>query len=209
MSKETTNSNAPATTADDAVKTPNLETPANDDAANAAAVAAAAATPAGDNKPVEKSFSKADLDKEIAKAVKAAEKKAADAEAKAKLSDDERAKAETDELRSQLRERDARDAVKDEAAKLGVKNPAAIYRIVAGDLEYDDKGNISNLADVLESAKADFPELFDTKPSQSIDGGAGTSNAQGTLTKEMLAKMTPSEINALDWNAVQKVLTAK
>lgn len=158
-----TNNNTPSgdgTPAD----APNIETPAVE-------------TPAAET-PAAETYTKTDLDKAVAKAIKEAETKAADAEAKAKLSEDERAKAETAELRTQLRERDARDAVKDEAGKLGVKNPSAIYKIVAGDLEFDDKGKVSNLKDVMDTAKTDFPELFDTKPNQSIDGGAGGQNQQ-------------------------------
>lgn len=149
------------------------EAAANANAATADANASAAAA-------AEKSYTRAELDKVVAKAIKDAEKKTADAEAKAKLSEEERAKAETSELRGQLRERDARDAVKDEAGRLGVKNANALYRIVKDDLEFDDKGNISNLKDVLETAKTDFPELFDAKPRQGIDAGTGGGAAPAT-----------------------------
>ena len=205
MSKEAT-SNSNATGGGNAAEETATETQTDE---KEIAAAATGDQTTGNEKPADKTFSQTDLDRAVAKAVKDAQKKVTDAEAKAKLSEDERAKAETEELRNQLRERDARDAVKDEAAKLGVKNPAAIYKIVKDELEYDDKGNVSNLADVIESAKADFPELFDTKPNQSIDAGAGTTGTGDVLTKEKLAKMTPAEINALPWEDVQKVLTAK
>ena len=157
----------------------------------------------------DKSFTQADIDAAIAKAQKDWDKKVKDAEAKAKLSEDERLKAEADELRGQLRERDARDTVRAEAEKLGVKNPAMVYRLVKDELEFDEKGKISNLKDVLAGAQSEFPELFSNKPQGSIDAGAGTTGDTPVLTKEKLAKMTPAEINALDWNAVQKVLTEK
>lgn len=169
MSKETSANNTSTTAGTGDGDTAAQIAATNEAAANANAATADANAPTA----AEKSYTRAELDKVVAKAIKDAEKKTADAEAKAKLSEEERAKAETSELRGQLRERDARDAVKDEAGRLGVKNANALYRIVKDDLEFDDKGNISNLKDVLETAKTDFPELFDTKPRQGIDAGTG------------------------------------
>lgn len=206
MSKEA-NSNTP-TTGGNSAETPNTETPvvntAEGSAAEAAADSVETVTPQAESK-----FSQSDLDKAVAKALKDSAKKISDAEARAKLSEEERTKAEMDDLRLQIKERDARDAVNVAAAKLGVKNSSLVYKLVKDDLEFDDKGKISNLAEVFDSAKTEYPDLFDTKPNQSIDAGAGTTKTGDVLTKEKLAKMTPAEINALDWNDVQKVLTAK
>ncbi len=148
------------------------------DGADGVNVDGAVTPPADDPAPAanadDKTFTQADIDKALAKEKKNWQKQVADAEERAKLSEAERAKAEADDLRTQLRNRDARDSVKDAAAKLGAGNPTAIYKIIAGDLEFDDGGQISNLNEVLDTAKTDFPELFDPKPKQSIDGGAGS-----------------------------------
>jgi hypothetical protein len=154
-----------------------------------------------------KPLTQADIDRAVKAALKDSAQKIADAEAKAKLSEEDRTKAQIAELQVQIKTRDARDAVSNEAVKLGVKNPALVYKLVKDELEFGADGKISNLADIFDSAKADYPELFDNKPSSSIDAGAGTSGNKTGLTKEQLEKMTPTEINALDWSVVSKVLS--
>ena len=186
----TPNTNNTPTADPNSADTPAADTPAADTPAAAPPADAPADTPA------DKTFTQSDLDKAVARAIKDAAKQTADAEAKAKLSEEDRSKAETLELRNQIRERDARDAVKDEAVSLGVKNPASLYKIVKDDLEFDDKGNVTNLKDVFDSAKTEFPQLFDTKPSQSIDGGAGSGATGSTLTKAQIEKMSHAEIIA-------------
>ena len=176
--EKTTNENLKTGDVADEVKVDVEVTPSADD-------------PVPAQKTDDKTLTQADFDKALAKQKKAWEKQVADAEARAKLSETERTKAEADDLRAQLRDRDARDSVKDAAAKLGVKNPTAIYKIVAGDLEFDDGGQISNLNEILDTAKTDFPELFDTKPKSSIDGGAGSDS--------------PTTGNSLD-NQIRKLL---
>lgn len=207
------------------MSTPNTNTPNNSAAAPSDASAAAApvvepipgadtntpavAAPAAPAPDATISYTKADLDKAVAKALKESAGKVAEAEARAKLSEEERTKAEIADLQTQIKTRDARDAVNTEAAKLGVKNPGLIYKLVKEELEFAADGKVSNLAEVFDSAKTEYPDLFDTKPNQSIDAGAGTTGTPGTLTKEKLATMTPAEINALDWSVVSKVLTEK
>lgn len=122
-------------------------------------------------------FSKSDVDKAVAAALKDSTKKIADAEARARLSEEERTKLEMTELRNQIKERDARDGVMAEAARLGVKNPSLLYRAIKDGLDFAADGSVSNLKDVLDSAKTDFPELFDTKPKDSIDAGAGSAGS--------------------------------
>lgn len=128
---------------------------------------AAAANTSGD-----KTFTQAELDAQIA-----AEKKQWAADLKkekerADMSETERAKAETADLRAQLRERDARDSVAGAAEAAGAKSGQRVYKIVSADLEFDNDGKITNLKDVIATAKTDFPELFQNKPEESIDAGA-------------------------------------
>lgn len=124
------------------------------------------------NQPAGKSYTQEEPDREIEKARK-------DEAKKSKLSEDERLKSDLDDARAQLRERDARDAVKDAAETAGARSAARVYKIVKDDLEFDAKGSISNLKEVLASAKKDFPELFAPFKS-SADGGAGQNSQNQT-----------------------------
>lgn len=161
--------------------------------------------PAEETKKDEKTFTQDDLNRYLAKEKKTWEKKVADAEAAAKLSEEERRNAEIETLKSQIKERDARDAVTAEAVKVGFKNPNAIFKLVSSDLEYDDKGNISNLSDVLDQAKTDYPELFgEAKPNDSINAGSGKGGDDETAwTKEKVAALSPKEINE-NWESIQE-----
>lgn len=154
-------------------------------------------------------FSQADIDAAVKKAQKEWEKKVSDAEAKAKLSDDERLQQERDEARAALRERDARDSVIADAGKAGVKNANLFYNAYKSQLEIDDKGKITNLDDILKSAKAESPELFNVAPTPggSADGGEGNNSNNGGLSKEQIEKMSPQEI-ANNMEAIDKFLAS-
>lgn len=154
-------------------------------------------TPAPTPAP-EVTYTEAQYKANLAKAQKEWEKKVSDAEAKAKLTEDERLKAERDEALAGLRERDARDSVIEAAAAAGVKNPKLFYNAYKTELEVDDKGKITNLKEVLESAKVESAELFTAapQPQGSADGGTGKENNGGGLTKEMIEKMSPAELVA-------------
>jgi DNA gyrase/topoisomerase IV subunit A len=107
----------------------------------------------------------------------------------AKLSDTERLTKERDELKAkeatwaaERRERDQRDAALDalSSEKVGARNPNRLYRIVKDDLEFDDKGTLTNLDAVVRQAKAEFPELFG-RAVGSGDGGAGSRQQPGAF----------------------------
>ena len=138
------------------------------------------------------------------------EKKLKETEERAKLGEQERLQKEADDLRAQLTERDARDAVQSEAAKLGATNAGAVYKLIRDDLEFDDKGRVKNLADVLSEAKESYPELFAAKKPDGAapDAGAGGDGKGGALyTRAEIEKMTEPQINA-NWDKVQKSLAA-
>jgi DNA polymerase III delta prime subunit len=176
---------------------------------------APAPEPAPEPKPADgKTFTQDELNTIIQKRLEKAErdwqKKITDAEAKAKLSEDERTKAELKEARDQLAERDRRDTVKEAAKNAGVKNARLFYNAYKDDLETDAKGKITNLKEILETAKIESPELFteQAKPAGSADGGTGKDTAPtGLYTKEQLEKLSNDEINA-NWEKVQKSLAA-
>jgi hypothetical protein len=194
---------------DDAAKDDAAKTAASaDDAAKAAAATddAAKTTPAKDE-----TFTRAELDRQLAKQKKDLEKERDAAAARAKLSDDEKKDAEINDLKNSLRMRDARDETIAALEKAGAKTPALLFNSIKGDLEFDEKtGKVSNLKDLMKDLQADYPDQFGVeKPAEGIDAGAGQQGGGTKLTKEALAKMTPAEINALDWEEVKKVMAAK
>lgn len=193
----------------------NAGTKTADTAADQSAGATDSSNTSADNKQTggtgdkPKSFTQEEVNSLLAKERKTFEKKTADAEAKAKLSEDERKDAELAEARAALRERDARDTVTEQAGKAGVKNAKLFYNAYKSELEFDDKGNVTNLKDVLASAKTESPELFTATPtpSGSADGGEGNNTNTGGLTKEQIEKMSPDEI-AKNMDAIDKFLAS-
>lgn len=193
--------------------TPKTDDKAADDAAKAAADDAAkkAAAPAGEKKPddppakKERTFTKAEQDAAIAKAVADAKKKFDDEK---DLSDLERLKKENEELKAATRMRDAKDSVLDALAKAGARSPELLYKSIASELEFDEKGNLKNVGALVEGLKGEYADMFGTpKPQDGIDGGKGSRNQGDTkVTKKALEAMTPEEINKLDWAEVSKVL---
>jgi tRNA uridine 5-carbamoylmethylation protein Kti12 len=154
-----------------------------------------------------KTFTQDDINRMLAKEKREWEKKVTEAEQRAKLSEDERTKAELQDAKTQLAERDKRDAAIDQAQKAGVKNARLFYNAYKNDLETDAKGVITNFQDVLAAAKAESPELFITAAQGSADGGEGKDKGPA-LTKEMVDKMTPDEINKR-WDEVSQFLASQ
>lgn len=164
----------------------------------------------GEGKSPEKSFTQADIDRAVDRARKDAAKEKDAAEARAKLSEDEKKDAEINDLRTQIRLRDARDEVVAALEKEGAKGTGLMWNAIKSELEFDDKsGKVTNLKDLVRDLKADYPDQFgEPKPTEGIDAGKGQQQSE-KLTKEKLAKMTPAEINNLDWEEVKKVLAEK
>lgn len=77
---------------------------------------------------------------------------------------------------SELRRYRARDQVEDYVGdkrnQLQVRNMKALIRYVEHDFKYDDEGKVTNLKELLTSAKLEVPELFGGQ-SSSIDAGNG------------------------------------
>ena len=109
-------------------------------------------------------------------------------------------------LKAAIRLRDAQDSVTGEFRDAGARSPELLWDVVAGQVEFDDEGRPANVAAVVASLKAKFPEQFGNHIPQSIDGGAGQT-ATPRLTKEALRRMKPSEIAELDWADVRRVLS--
>lgn len=88
------------------------------------------------------------------------------------------------EERTRTRGIEAREAVQDFLTdpkhKLNVRpeNTRAIVKMVMQDIEFDDKGQPTNIKDAIESAKSLAPALFANTPSN-INAGAGRNGAAG------------------------------
>jgi len=87
------------------------------------------------------------------------------------LSEVERLKTQNAELAKKLAERDALDEFETFFSKKGVKNIKGLYRALRDDLEFEN-GKVTNLRDLLDEAKATFPEFF-PRADGDADGAKG------------------------------------
>jgi hypothetical protein len=107
----------------------------------------------------EKTFTQSQLNKIIEKRLADAKKQF---EKDKDLSESEKLKADNERLQKELNERNAFDDFDSFFGKKGVKNTRGLFRAMKGELSFDDKGKLENLKDLLEDAKADFPEFFES-----------------------------------------------
>jgi len=116
--------------------------------------------------------------------------------------------AENEQLKATIRIGEAHRQITGELTRAGARSPELLFDSVKADLQFADGGTLENAAALIEKLKSGFPEQFGSeRPTGSIDGGAG-GGAQPQLTRDALAKMKPSEIAALDWSDVKRVLAA-
>jgi hypothetical protein len=87
------------------------------------------------------------------------------------------AQKDLEEKNAKLREKAARSALIDEATKANALRPDAVYKLVKDDAEYDDDGEITNAAALIQEARKTAPELFGTK--QGGQGNGGAQDAEG------------------------------
>lgn len=92
-----------------------------------------------------------------------------------------RTKAE--ELEQRYRSAVASSAVRDAASAAGAISPKAVYAMIRDDVEFDDNGEPTNIADLIAQAQQDEPQLFRASGG-SGDGGRGGNGHQ------------PADINA-------------
>lgn len=142
-----------------------------------------------------------DWNAEINRLVKAAETKgvskgkqaAADEAAAAKAKEDgdfkkllEQAERERDEARTQARVTAARADAIDAASSAGSSKPATVWKLIKDDVEFDDDGKATNIADLIKTAKSESPELFGEvkKESRKGDGGnRGSATSGGDMNE--------------------------
>jgi len=134
-------------------------------------------------KKEEKTFTESEYQKRLAKD-KAKWEKEKD------LPEIEKLKTANQELAAKVKEREISDSFSDFAAKEKAKNVSRLLKIYREDLEIADDGSISNLKDIFESAKTDFPEFFAPVDKGSADAGEGKSQTQLTLDQRVDAEFS-------------------
>ncbi len=106
--------------------------------------------------------------------------------------------------------REARDEFKRSLAEAGARSPDLLFAAAKSDLQLTGDGKPQNTAALVEHLKRSFPEQFGIqKPSGSIDGAAGTLAATQMLSAEGLSKMTPRQIQKLNWDDVRRVISQR
>ncbi len=122
----------------------------------------------------------------------------------------ERLRAENIELKLQIRTRDARHRLNKLLNAAEAHSPELLIESIAGDLQFSDNGELENAAVLVDRLKRRFPEQFGRRTNAaSIDAGAGTAAPRQLISAETLSRMTPAQIQKLDWAEVRQVLSEK
>ncbi len=146
--------------------------------ADAAAKDTGTGTDSQPNNPVEhtKTFTQGEVDRIVADRLKREVKKelrklSDEGEQKPDVSEiQQRADKAEQELRTYRAKDHFEDFIADKRNNLPTVNPAGVWRMIRGDLTFDDKGQVENLRDVLQTAKQIAPQLF-LPASGSADAG--------------------------------------
>lgn len=101
-----------------------------------------------------------------------------------KLADAEK---RAEEAEGRLREANARTAITTAASDAYAIEATAIYPLVAGELDFDDDGEPTNIDDVIADAKERYPKLF-RKAAGRGDGGKGN-GADDTKVQPGIGRM--------------------
>lgn len=116
--------------------------------------------------------------------------------------------AENEQLKATIRLNEAHRQITGELAEAGARSPELLFNSVRDALQFADDGTLQNAAALVQKLKAAHPEQFGTQIRvASIDAGAGIAAAP-QLTRDGLRTMKATEIAALDWNDVKRVLAA-
>ena len=111
--------------------------------------------------------------------------------------------AENEALKDEIRMRAAIYDIRSRLAGAGAKSPGLLTDRAKESFQFSEAGELTNAEAVVEHLKKTYPEQF---APASIDASAGRTS-RPTLTKEALARMTPAEIQRLDWNEVKAALS--
>lgn len=115
--------------------------------------------------------------------------------------------AENENLKAELHMRTAVYDIEAQLIKAGARSPKLLSEQAKAAIQFGDDGAATNIAAIIEQMKQHYPEQFGMDaPAGSIDGGAGRRTAP-SLTKEALSRMSPAEIQGLDWAEVKAALS--
>ena len=122
----------------------------------------------------------------------------------------EKLRTENTALQNMLRMRDARDELTRSLADAGARSPMLLFAAAKDDLQFSDDGKLQNTAAIVAHLKSTHPGQFGIqRPDTSIDGGAGTLASTQMLSAEGLSKMTPAQIQKLNWDDVRRVISER
>lgn len=114
-------------------------------------------------------------------------------------------RAENDQLKRTLRLAEVHRQITVELTAAGARSPELLLKIIGDDdLEIAGKDAAAFVAKLRE----EYPEQFGQNAGELGDIGGGSGRNAPTISREMLAAMTPQEIAELDWDEVRAALSA-
>lgn len=118
----------------------------------------------------------------------------------------ERLRAENEELRLAIRRAEVHRQITGELTAAGARSPELLLKVIGDD---DLENAATDAIAFVAKLRSEYPEQFG-RDGDNIGGdiGGGSGRNSATLSREMLAAMTPQEIAGLDWDEVRAVLSA-
>lgn len=118
----------------------------------------------------------------------------------------ERLTAENGALKEVIRMRAAAYEFESRLAAAGARSPGLLVKEAGMGFQFGEDGKLVNPEALVEQLRRGYPEQFGRdNPVGSIDAGAGR-NAAPPLTREALSRMSPADIQRLDWDEVRSAL---
>ena len=118
----------------------------------------------------------------------------------------QRLAAENAALREEIRMRVAAYDFESRLTAAGARSPGLLANDAKGAFQFGEDGKLVNTEALIERLRGNYPEQFGRDvPVGSIDAGAGRSAAT-PLTRETLSRMSPADIQRLDWDEVRSAL---
>lgn len=87
-------------------------------------------------------------------------------------------------LEAKYRESRAESAFIEAAGKANARSPKTLFRAFKSDIEYDDDGNATNVADLIATLQQDEPDLFRHPEGDGGKGKTPTSNDMNALIRK-------------------------
>ena len=114
--------------------------------------------------------------------------------------------AENAALREEIRMRAAAYEFESRLTAAGARSPGLLAKEASEGFQFGEDGKLVNQEALIQRLRSNYPEQFGRDaPAGSIDAGAGR-NAAPPLTREALSRMSPADIQRLDWDEVRSAL---